>query len=168
MDVREINPALWDEGHDCADAITSLGTQNNELSFWEVDDEVGIEDIALAIALRKSKISGLYVAKLPINKISRCFRIHVEPSDGETKYEEIRHKHRNFCHLKIRQLSKISKLIHANINDNAVEYYSELTLKKKFLRAISEQKIDRGRIEQSEFNKQLRKIEKELLSPITE
>lgn len=161
MYIREINPGLWDSGHDCADAVTSLKTQNNELSVWVVDEEANLDDIALAIALRKDKIAGLYVVKLPIDKISKCLRIHVEPSDGETKYEEIKHKHRNFCCLRLKQLGKISKLIHKNRNNN-IKYYSEVELKQGLLHAIAEHKIDRNRIIQSSFKKQLQKIEEEL------
>ena len=93
-----------------ADAISELGTDNHDLSVWEVQDDLSnIDDIALALAMTRSKIEEMYIALLDINEINSQYgwKMQFNKLDGKSYYLEKPLNFAPFGHAELSLLAKI-------------------------------------------------------------
>lgn len=144
MLVRKINPQLWgDDEISNADAISSLATIDNELSVWQISDSSELDDIVLALALSRDRITEMYVTWIDENELYSHYKITFNNKEGETKFKIVQNKHRNLENLTFWELGYIAEHIQKQVSLECIEYFSEQKIEELMCQAITENRLDR-------------------------
>lgn len=165
--VRKITEDGW-FGRDKldADSISELGTTNHELSVWKISDETDsslVDNIALAIALTRSKVEEFYMVFLNLNDIKKITKWNVEtiPQEGDTRYSCMKGEHTNFVVPSLWEQGYLAEYIHDQIKDDRnYRYYDAAKLKKLAYDAIKNGKLTFDEIRDSSWNKAFKEMER--------
>lgn len=129
--ARKIKEEAWLMGQTAedADSISDLGTIEHQLSVWKVSDErdsAELNDVALALAMSRSKIEEFYMVLIDIDEFNRQYpdtAINLSSEKGATQYVAMIDKHINFVIPQIWNQYNLSKYIHDKINKGKENYY---------------------------------------------
>lgn len=148
-----------------ADAISELGTDNHDLSVWEVQDDLSnIDDIALALAMSRSKIEEMYIALLDINEVSRQYdwKMQFNKLDGNSYYSLINSAHTNFIVETFWQQGFLAEYIKHILSDcNKFKYYNVLDLENILYKSVKTGTLTKEEIKSrgGDWKKALSKME---------
>ena len=148
-----------------ADSISELGTTNHELSVWKISDETDsilIDNIALAIALTRSKVEEFYMVLIDVNDIKEITKWSIEtiPQDGNTRYSYMKGEHTNFVVMSLWEQGFLSEYIHDKIKDEEnYRYYDAAKLKKMAYDAVKNGKLSIEEIKDSPWKKAVKEME---------
>lgn len=166
--VRKIKEAAWFElSPEDADSISDLATQNHMLSVWAVDDvknQDEVNDVALALAMTRSKIEEFYIVLINKEEFNSLFPknpLYVALEDGVTQYTALVKKHRNFVIPQLWEQYSLSKYIHKKIDENTARFYSYDEIKTIFLNAINAKRINEEDL-RDDWKKEYKNHKKEL------
>lgn len=127
-----------------ADSVSELGTTNHELSVWkisDISDNKLVDNIALALALTKSKIEEFYMVFLDPEKLKEVNKWVVEfiPQDGNTRYSFMKGEHTNFVVPTFWEQGYLAIYINEMIQDECnYIYYDAAKIKKMAYDAMKE------------------------------
>lgn len=148
--ARKINSCSWFiSEYDDSDSISELNTTEHTLSVWKVpDDKSNIDDIALALALTRTKVDELYIVFMNLDQIEQKYKWKVElvPQIGESKYEAMCSEHTNFKIETLWEQGDLAHYIHTLIHDEELQnytYYSVPRLIDLLWNAIKNNKIEK-------------------------
>lgn len=119
-----------------ADSVSELGTTNHELSVWkisDISDDNLVDNIALALALTKSKVEEFYIVFLDPEKLKEVHKWAVEfiPQDGNTRYSIMKGEHTNFIVPTFWEQGVLAIYINEKIQDeHNYIYYDAAKIKK--------------------------------------
>ena len=149
-----------------ADAISELGTDNHDLSVWEVQDDLSnIDDIALALAMTRSKIEEMYIALLDINEINSQYgwKMQFNKLDGNSYYSLINSAHTNFVIETFWQQGFLAEYIkeHILIDCNKFKYYNVLDFENLLYKSVKAGTLTKDEIKSrgGDWKKALSKME---------
>lgn len=139
--VRKISENAWFIMPELdADAISELGTINHDLSVWEVPDNLSnIDDIALALAMSRSKIEEMYIVLLSIDEIKKDYNWDVQFNKqlGNSFFTAINGAHTNFEIETFWHQGFLAEYIKKKIaNSQNYKYYDVLTLQTLLYEAV--------------------------------
>lgn len=128
--ARKIKEEAWLLGQtpEDADSISDLGTIQHHLSVWKVNDakdSAELNDIALALAMSRSKVEEFYMVLIDIDEFNGEYSqtpINLSQEKGSTQYIAMVDKHINFVVPQLQNQYNLSKYIHGKI-DKGKEYY---------------------------------------------
>ena len=149
--VRKISRGKWPEERIInqagledveADTLTTdLKTDHNTLSVWQVDDEVTLDDVFVALGSNMDNICTIFIVKLDEqNLLSRG--ITLDNQEGNVPVKGINNKHHNIVNLNYVNMGEV---IHTNIiglKEEEQEKRTESNMKNLFCKAYLEGKLD--------------------------
>ena len=118
-----------------SDSISELGTDNHDLSVWEITNANGktnLDDVALALAMTRHNVEELYVVFLDTLAIDAEYKwaVSLNPADGDTEYTKMKGCHTNFVVGSFWEQGYLAEYIHALIGDTKnYKYYNPDELK---------------------------------------
>lgn len=135
--LRIIDPNRWrNKKFYDSDTIADLATTEHGISVWQVDDNnSNLEDVLLAMSMRRSKFEPFYYIVLKdtdIKKMGLSFNKEL----GETRYIQMKENHRNIELFNLCDLIKMSRYImrrlkkEENLNTFELEEQNSLFEKK--------------------------------------
>ena len=100
-----------------ADSVSELGTTNHELSVWKISDMSDsslVDNVALALALTKSKVEEFYMIFLNPSEIKKSSKWIVETAEqeGDTRYSNMKGEHVNFIVPSFWEQGYLAEYIH--------------------------------------------------------
>ena len=146
--ARKISEDGWFGKDDLdSDSISELGTSNHQLSVWKIENicnQTDVDNIALALAMTKSKIEELYMVFLNPSDLTSSYNwnLSFDPQDGDTRFALMKKEHTNIVVKSIWEQGFLSEYIHGLIKDakNYI-YYDVIELRRLFLDAYKAKKI---------------------------
>lgn len=84
-----------------SDAISELSTINHDLSVWKFSgnsiNSEEIDNLALALAMTRSKIEELYIVKIDLSKIQKKYKwtVALHEELGLSYFDRMNNKHTN-------------------------------------------------------------------------
>lgn len=132
--ARKINEDSWSDMplHD-SDSISDITTKKHELSVWKVNDDLSnLNKVALAIALSRDYVSGIYLALLNPEEIKERFSwdLDFQQSDGDTLYTTMRKDHINLMITTLTEMGYIAEYIHESMDSWKIKYIDEIIIKE--------------------------------------
>lgn len=132
--ARKISEDAWLDMplHD-SDSISDITTKKHELSVWKVNDDLSnLNEVALAIALSRDYVSGIYLVLLNPEEIRERFSwdLDIKQSDGDTLYTTMRKDHVNLMITTLTEMGYIAEYIHKSIDSPKIKYIDEIILKE--------------------------------------
>lgn len=149
-----------------ADSISELGTSNHDLSVWKIDDVENVYDvdqIALAIAMGRTKIDELYIVFLDPNDLEDKFKwvVAFSPQDGDTKYTGMKGDHTNFVVPSFWEQGYLAIYIHQLLEDESnFRYYDVEKLRRLAYNAIKQGTLTIEEIKGTQWKKAVEEIDK--------
>lgn len=122
-----------------ADAIMALSVNDNELSFWEVD-ETELGQAALAWNSSRDKVTGVFVAYLDTNEVEKKIDTNNEP--GNTVIVDLQSKHKNLINLNFWSIGFLSEHLTSQIKNHKYIYFDEDDVNQLFFDAIDKGRLD--------------------------
>lgn len=127
--VRKISTTAWPDGENisfttvdelCSDAIADIRTQNNELSWWYIEDINELINVAASMITRfNSQQNNIRFVVLEINDfISNEIKYENTPSHGDTAIIGMNKFHYDTINMTYKTLGIISTLIAKNTSSN--------------------------------------------------
>lgn len=148
MYVRRFNPHVWfDQEKFNADSISELSTSDNELSVWYISDLSQLDDVVLAMALSKDRIIEMHIVWIEKIKIVTCYKISVNETEGNTKYNRMKNAHRNFCNMSFWEIGYTAEAINIQLENDSFYYFSEEDIELLLYNAIKDGKLTKSEIE---------------------
>ena len=123
MLAMKISRAKWErrdylaENELRADAITSLRTSDDRLSWWRCDDdEEDVAQVALALAVgpNKGSFEKIDVVVLPEAILADAGLVS-ESTQGETAVKDLRSRHVDLVKLDVERLAKVVRILDPRI-----------------------------------------------------
>lgn len=159
--VRKITRAKWHSrlglGAIPADAVTAdLRTTNNTLSFWQCGDGTNdeINEAVLALAAGGQRIDNIDIVWMSDRDL-RADGHSLRCTAGRTPVAEMLDRHVDLCFLDYARLGKVAGRVMS-----AIEQGRHRRLTKKRVTAIIAEAIQRGRLDPSDLQDNVRKAVK--------
>lgn len=153
--IRKISEDGWFNKPELdSDSISELGTVGHNLSVWEITNEKGktnLDDVALALAMTRSKAEELYIVFLDTQIIDKEYKwaVSLNPEDGDTIYTKMKGCHTNFVVGSFWEQGYLAEYIHALIDDTKnYKYYNPEEIKK-----LAYQAAKKGDLKKEELTK---------------
>lgn len=139
--VRKISENAWFIMPELdADAISELGTINHELSVWEVPDNLNnIDDIALALAMSRSKVEEMFIVLLDIHDLKKTYNwdMQFHKQEGNSYFSAMNNVHTNFEIETFWHQGFLAEYIKKKIEDpQNYKHYDVLTFQKLLYGAV--------------------------------
>lgn len=139
--VRKVGISHWPDGENrlftCkdalpADAIGDLGTKNNELSVWKIEDEPEVESIGLSFISTLNQGQGsIRLVILPFNEIEQNFDLQNSPEDGLTAIPSVRANHYNIVNLTYGKLGEFAEIVAVATSNREKRYVYTFKIKEQ-------------------------------------
>lgn len=146
-----------------SDALMTLSTTGNELSFWDLkEEEMG--QAVIAWTSNRDKTVGVFVVSIE-DKIKD--EIEHNSEEGQTVIEDLKSKHVNLINLNYEKLGVLAREFTSCIKDVKYKYFSDSDIKKLFYDAIESNRLNVNNLQIKLKNKLLegkRIYDKEMLS----
>lgn len=160
---RKIEEKNW-KGRMLYDSLAYIDLVPNEgeLSVWQDDGSKGLlPKLALAFCLTMGKITDLYYANIPEQKITDA-GINTRQQDSTTPFMPMQSKHTNLVVPTIQDVMKVEEIMRNVINPQKPDYVAEQEIKEAFYEAISKDqiKINFNTKRFTPFRKALMEVEK--------
>ena len=150
-----------------SDSISDLGTINHELSVWKVsnkNDISHVDDIALAMALTRTKIEEMYLIFLDLNIIEQKhkWKISLKDQAGDTRYTIMQNEHVNLILTSFWEQGFLAEYICDIVKSNSKDiiYYAVPKLEKLAYDAVFNKKLTLDDIEKTQWKKRVKELEK--------
>ena len=157
--LRKIRKSKWyanqipwlSENELQADALTDLGTKNNTLSVWYVeDDKSNLERIISALAANRDNVSNFDYALFDFNS-EEIINMKIISSSGDSPDELVNSNwHYELTELSTNQILNLASLI---AHKGEMKRITEQQVKRLIGEAISHSFLDYGRIDDKIKNK---------------
>ncbi len=162
--VRTINTSIWPDGVNTffdkvsnirADAITSLRTEKDELSWWKIDKLELLEDLAISFFLSFKKWSNsLTLIFIDENEFSDFnFRL----DESKKPYSFFNDKHFEMTKLTYSTLGDVATIICNNILKTNIKVFSFASQISKINNLIKNNLIDKSLITDENMIKQFKR-----------
>lgn len=157
--ARKIARAKWDiksfmkDGEIAADAVTvCLKTFDNRLSFWLCDDErADVAEVVLAMVTTHQHLEKLHMIAVPKEDIASA-DVSLETTDGITRVEDLKGRHRDTGGLTLDSLSAVARLLAPMIRAGSHCYL----FSRKQVLEILRQAVRNGRVDVDSLEERLR------------
>lgn len=171
MLALKISRAKWErkdylaENEIRADAITSLRTSDDRLSWWRCadDDEEDVDQVALALAVgpNNNRIDKFDIIVLPESILAKA-GLASESTEGETLVKDLRSRHVDLVRLDVERLAKVARILDPRIRSgDKVVQFTKAQLTTLVTTAIQDKRLD-----PNDLNEKLReKLDKPTDSP---
>ncbi len=129
--LRRIKPERWDN-KDSLDAVsvTDLGTEDNDISVWQISDMNELEEAGLTIAMTNSSIKDVNVVIMEDKRLKELgFEITNQP--GKSHFAEKNDSHKNISVPTFWEIGYLAEYIHNQLQDEKnFHYFAEEELKE--------------------------------------
>lgn len=147
--ARKINATKWRQvdletvTDVSADAITSsLKTQDNSLSFWEISSIDNLDQAALALAAASQQLETIDVVTVLKDDLHQT-GLELNKSEGKTEVEDLKNTHFDIIKLTYSKLGIIASHIIASFKVNRVKRYTRDELRRLLNLAIQEGRLQK-------------------------
>ena len=138
--VRKINVNRWPDGANIsldgfevqADAITNdLRTDNNEISWWRVDDLSQIEMVGVSfVSTLKEKANGVFrFVAIPFDEVNEKLSIKNTPEHGITAIKAMKNEHYDIFGLNYKSLGVLADIVANSTADKSMRFIKTLKVK---------------------------------------
>lgn len=145
--ARKINAAKWRQVNletttdVSADAITSsLKTQDNALSFWEIESEEHLDQAALALAAAAQRLETFDVVRVSKTDLHDT-GLRLSKSEGKTEVEDLRGTHFDIIELTYTKLGLLANHIVSSFKESKVKRYTADELRSLLNKAIQDGRL---------------------------
>jgi len=164
---RKVRQAKWLEdknltwlpvGELQADALTDIATDNgNELSVWVIDDsKSNVQQVIVALAIQRNVIANLDYVLIDVAALD-TLKIAMEPSPGNTIYEQAKHWHVDLVELSAAKLFQLANHIQVNCKPVRIQ---EREVIRYIAEAVLQDQVELAKAPLADKSKILREIEK--------
>ena len=137
--LRRIEPTKW-EGKECLDAvsISDLGTDDNDISVWQINDMNELEEVGLTIAMTKNCLKDFNVVILDADKIAEL-GLKITSQPGTSRFKERNSFHKNISVPTFWEIGYLSEYIYKQLQDeHNFHYFAEEELKETLYKVAKE------------------------------
>ncbi|MCH8243872.1 MAG: hypothetical protein IH897_14850 [Planctomycetes bacterium] len=139
-----------------ADAITSLRTSDDRLSWWRcADDEEDVAQVALALAVgpKINRIDKFDIFVLPESILAEA-GLASESTEGETAVKDLRARHVDLVKLDVERLAKVARILDPRIRSGEkVVQFTKAQLITLVTTAIHDKRLDADDLNENLRNK---------------
>ena len=152
--VRKVSRAKWPDGENIkfesvlklnADAITcDLKTENNEFSWWRIDEFSELEDMAISIASVFQSKAPIFVVFFPEEEMKKTLLdIENTPNNGYTAVVDQKKNHYDIQHLNVAGILAVAELVANSIQEKKVLKVPRTKIVSKIKEWISIDAVDK-------------------------
>lgn len=125
-----------------ADAITScLRTSKNTLSVWEVENEEGLEEAALALVTSAQKLENIDIIYIDKAILLDYKFIIKDDVPGATSVEDLKNTHRDISDLNYKRIGEFAYIVAKSISNSKFKRFTRKKLIKIINKAIDENRL---------------------------